>query len=55
MLAHALLSVLAATARLPDPETGLIRLTRNEIRRLLTAIAPIDKARHALHWSIWRR
>jgi SRSO17 transposase len=56
MLAHALLSVLAATAPPPAPELGLIRLTRNEIRRLLaTATAVVHSAGHALHWSTWRR
>jgi SRSO17 transposase len=56
MLAHALLSVLTATTPPPRPGVGLIPLTRNEIRRLLTAaIAPTRRARETLHWSIWRR
>jgi SRSO17 transposase len=56
ILAHAFLSVMAATE--PAPATGqtLIALTRNEIRRLLTAaIAPIQTAEHVVQWSIWRR
>jgi SRSO17 transposase len=56
ILAHALLSVLAATEPPPDPASGLIRLTRNEIRRLLTqAVQPVHDVLHVLHWSIWRR
>jgi SRSO17 transposase len=57
MLAHAFLSVLAATqpaAREPDDQ--LIRLTRNEIRRLFTGLRrnpPADKLQ--LNWSRWRR
>jgi SRSO17 transposase len=56
ILAHAFLSVMAATE--PDPERGsaLIRLTRNEIRRLLAlAVQPVHDVVHALHWSSWRR
>jgi len=31
-------------------------LTRNEIRRLLTAaIAPVHLIEHVIHWSTWRR
>ncbi len=56
MLAHAFLSAMTATQPPPDPDSGLIPLTRNEIRRLFTAaITPIQKAAHVLHWSIWRR
>jgi SRSO17 transposase len=56
VLAHAFLSVMAATEPVPDQNTGLIRLTRNEIRRLLTAaIAPVHRIEHVIHWSIWRR
>ena len=58
ILAHAFLSVMAATE--PPPAcrhgSGLIRLTRHEIRRLLAAAtAPGHDIEHVLHWSIWRR
>jgi hypothetical protein len=40
----------------PNETAGLIRLTRNEIRRLLTAaIAPVHLIEHVIHWSTWRR
>ena len=56
MLAHAFLSVMTATQPADDPHTGLIPLTRNEIRRLFTAAtATIQQATHTLHWSTWRR
>lgn len=56
MLAHAFLSVMTATQPPPDPDSRLIPLTRNEIRRLFTAaVTPIQKAAHVLQWSIWRR
>ena len=59
MLAHAFLTVLAATQ--PEAEQdGLIALTRNEIRRLFSALTlatghPINDVAHRLHWSRWRR
>jgi SRSO17 transposase len=54
MLAHAFLSVMAATE--PDPPDGLIRLTRNEIRRLFTAATTsLATTAHTLGWSRWRR
>jgi len=56
ILAHAFLSVMTATEPAPEPGSGLIRLTRNEIRRLLAlAIQPVHDVAHALHWSTWRR
>lgn len=60
MLAHAFLSVMTATQPAgdhPDDHSSeMIPLTRNEIRRLLTAAtAPIQTAAHTLKWSIWRR
>ena len=56
MLAHAFLSVMTATAPPPEPDAGLIPLTRNEIRRLFTAATTSTRhATHVLHWSTWRR
>jgi SRSO17 transposase len=56
MLAHAFLSVMTATEPAPEPDSGLIALTRNEIRRLFTAAtATVRAAAHHLHWSTWRR
>lgn len=59
MLAHAFLTVMAATGPDPGPdEEGLIKLTRNEIRRLFSALAealPACDVPHRLHWSRWRR
>jgi SRSO17 transposase len=56
ILAHAFLSVMAATEPAPADEQTLIRLTRNEIRRLLaTAIAPVHSIEHVISWSTWRR
>jgi SRSO17 transposase len=58
MLAHALLTVLAATERTHNPgPAGLIALTCNEIHRLLNRLV-IDPARHladTLTWANWRR
>lgn len=58
MLAHAFLSVTAATerARNPAPD-GLIALTVNEIRGLFTRLLPriAPPATHILRWSRWRR
>jgi SRSO17 transposase len=63
MLAHAFLSVMAATQTAPSDEGNahpepqpLIPLTRNEIRRLFTAATtPNPTTRFTLHWSRWRR
>jgi len=56
ILAHAFLSVMAATELPPAEDQNLIRLTRNEIRRLLAAaIAPVHDIEHVIHWSTWRR
>jgi hypothetical protein len=57
MLAHALLAVTAAQqARTPAPD-GLIPLTCNEIRRLLTVyvIEPARRIACPDSWSTWRR
>ena len=56
ILAHAFLSIMAATEPAPTTATGLIQLTRNEIRRLLTAaLTPVHHIEHVIHWSTWRR
>jgi SRSO17 transposase len=65
MLAHAFLSVLTATSptttaispHTPDqPNAGLIRLTRNEIRRMLAALTTRQHTvSFRLDWSLWRR
>ena len=56
MLAHAFLSVMTATQPPPEPDSGLIGLTRNEIRRLIAAaFTTLQPATHILAWSTWRR
>jgi SRSO17 transposase len=58
MLAHALLAVLAATARARHPTTpGMIALTCNEIARLLNRliIDPVRRLVDPHSWSDWRR
>lgn len=62
MLAHAFLSVMAATGppNPPEHEDRLIPLTRNEIRRLFSALTEAFHrgapwVLHRLHWSQWRR
>lgn len=61
MLAHAFLTVLAATQPTPRPDgEDLIPLTRHEIRRLFTGLNPTSPSRvanavHRLRWSGWRR
>ena len=55
ILALALLTVLAVAAAHPDQTIdGLIDMTRNEIRRLLTPDTT-HGTRHQTHWSLWRR
>lgn len=60
MLAHAFLTVMAITQPDSAHDDGLMALTRNEIRRLFSALTqaphrpPID-VMHRLHWSRWRR
>jgi hypothetical protein len=53
LLACAFLSVLAAIH--PGGDDQLIPLTRNEIRRLFTALRQQPPAPRILHWSRWRR
>ena len=57
MIAHALLAVLATQASQRPTGTGLIGLTCNEIRRLLTVliIEPARVPACPLAWSHWRR
>jgi SRSO17 transposase len=57
MIAHALLAVLAAQAEQPSAGSGLIALTCNEIRRLVTVliIEPTRTLACPLAWSHWRR
>ena len=58
MLALAFLTITAAAerARHQNPD-GQIPLTRNELARLITALAihPAPCPRHRLRWSTWRR
>jgi SRSO17 transposase len=56
ILAHAFLSVMAATEPPLRDRQALIQLTRHEIRRLLAAaLAPIHGIEHVISWSTWRR
>ncbi|WP_196230910.1 IS701 family transposase [Salinispora arenicola] len=58
LAALAVLAICAADAAEDDPaNTGLIKLTVNEARRLINAciIRPISDLAHRLHWSQWRR
>jgi SRSO17 transposase len=58
MIGHALLAVLAATARADQPApTGMIALTLPEIRRLFIALTtqPAHAKACPLAWSSWRR
>lgn len=56
MLAHALLTVLAATIRETDTSTDLIPITLAEVRHLLLATGRrLHDLAHALTWSTWRR
>ncbi len=57
MLAHAILTVIAARERDHHTDETLIPLTRNEIRRLFTKLITntTHTIVHCLHWSNWRR
>ncbi|GGM68162.1 transposase [Micromonospora sonchi] len=58
LAALAVLAICAADEAAHDPaDTGLIKLTVNEIRRLINAciIRPINDLTHRLRWSHWRR
>lgn len=56
MIAHALLTILAATIRDTDTSTGLIPITLAEVRRLLlTPRRHLQTLAHTITWSTWRR
>lgn len=56
LLALAFLTALAVAAHTGQPLNGLVTVTRNEIRRLLTVFTTgIGNTIHRLHWSLWRR
>ncbi len=57
MLAHAILTVIAARERDRHADHALIPLTFNEIRRLFSRLISntIHTIDHWLHWSNWRR
>ncbi|MEH0841445.1 IS701 family transposase [Micromonospora sp. CPCC 205711] len=58
LAALAVLAICAADAAHQDPaDTGLIKLTVNEVRRLINVciIRPLSNLAHRLHWSQWRR
>jgi hypothetical protein len=59
MLAHALLSVIAANERhhRPDSDDTLIPLTLNEIRHLFAKLITntVRTVSYWLRWSAWRR
>jgi SRSO17 transposase len=56
ILTHVFLSVMTANEPPPPPGSGLIPLSRNEIRHLLTEILkPAHHPTHILNWSHWRR
>jgi SRSO17 transposase len=56
LLAHAFLSVLAASQPGRARDDQLIPLTRNEIRKLFTGLRQqVPTPRTQLHWSRWRR
>ncbi|MCK9921194.1 IS701 family transposase [Frankia sp. AgPm24] len=57
MLAHAFLTILAASERDQPAPPGLLPLTVNEVRRLFTTLTvrTTSTVAHVLHWSQWRR
>ncbi|MBQ0907064.1 IS701 family transposase, partial [Micromonospora sp. U21] len=58
LAALAVLAICAADAAADNPaDTGLIKLTVNEIRRLINTLVlkPIRDLTHRLRWSDWRR
>ena len=56
MWAYALLVTVAIAARAREPDhPGMVRLSVNEVRRLLTANPPRRPWAFTLAWSTWRR
>ncbi|MFI7072617.1 hypothetical protein [Micromonospora sediminicola] len=57
LAALAVLGICAADAAENPADTGLIKVTVNEVRRLINAcfIRRISDVAHRLHWSGWRR
>ncbi|RZU74913.1 SRSO17 transposase [Micromonospora kangleipakensis] len=57
LAALAVLAICAADAADEPPQSGLIKLTVNEVRRLINTctIRPIHELAHRLRWSQWRR
>ncbi|MDR1294039.1 MAG: IS701 family transposase [Bifidobacteriaceae bacterium] len=56
MWAYAFLVTVTLAARTHEPaHPGTVRLSVNEVRRLLTAHRPPPDPRHTHHWSHWRR
>jgi SRSO17 transposase len=56
MWAYALLVTVTLAARAREPDRpGMVRLSVNEVRRLLTADLPRRTRAFALAWSTWRR
>jgi SRSO17 transposase len=58
LAALAVLAICAADAATNDPpDTGLLKLTVNEVRRLMNTllIRPLRSLTHCLQWSHWRR
>ncbi|SCF29083.1 SRSO17 transposase [Micromonospora viridifaciens] len=57
LAALAVLAICAADAAHDPADARLIKLTVNEVRRLINAciIRPISDLTHRLHWSQWRR
>ena len=57
LAALAILAICAAAPPQPPETTDVIRLTLNEIRRLINVliITPTRSITHSLRWSLWRR
>jgi SRSO17 transposase len=57
LAALAILAICAATTPQPPEQACLIRLSVNEIRRLINVLinTPIRSIGHRLRWSLWRR